>query len=118
MLNPEATMRPLNYDMLNIVIAVQRLKSFMIADSAIREAAGQESPSWFKSADAYYSEIPDSVMKVAGLHKNRSDFEKILAFQVTDEMMKTNIHNLSRFQFPADDRGEYPADSGAVKPQA
>jgi glutaredoxin-related protein len=118
MLNPEATMRPLNYDMLNIVIAVQRLKSFMIADSAIREAAGQESPSWFKSADAYYSEIPDSVTKVAGLHKNRSDFEKILAFQVTDEMMKTNIHNLSRFQFPADDRGEYPADSGAVKPQA
>lgn len=33
-------------------------------------------------------------------------------------MMKTNINNLSRFQFPVDDRGEYPADSGAVKLQA
>jgi hypothetical protein len=54
-------------------------------------------------------------MKVAGLHKNRSDFEKVLAFQVTDELLKTNINKLSRFQFPADDRVEYPAGSGAVK---
>jgi hypothetical protein len=38
-------MRRLNYDTLNIIVAVQRLRSFMIADSAIREAAGQESPS-------------------------------------------------------------------------
>jgi hypothetical protein len=43
-------MRRLNYDMLNIIVAVQRLRSFMIADSAIREAAGQENPSLFKSA--------------------------------------------------------------------
>lgn len=57
-------MRTLDYDMLNIVIAVQRLKSFMIADSAIREAAGQESPSWFETAYAYYSESPDSVMRL------------------------------------------------------
>jgi hypothetical protein len=43
--------RRLNCDMLNIVVAVQRLRSFMMADSAIREAAGQETPSWFKSAE-------------------------------------------------------------------
>jgi hypothetical protein len=101
--------------MLNVILAVQRLRSFMIVDSAIREAAGQESPSWFKTADAYYSEIPDSVMKVAGLHKNRSDFEKVLAFQVTDEMLKTNHNKLSRFEFPADNRGEYGSAPGAVK---
>ena len=111
-------MRPINYDMLNVILAVQRLRSFMIVDSAIREAAGQESPSWFKTADAYYSEIPDSVMKIAGLHKNRSDFEKVLAFQVTDEMLKTNLHKLSRFEFPADDRGEYGSAPGAVKHSA
>jgi hypothetical protein len=68
-------MRRLNYDTLNIILAGQRLRSFIIADSAIREAAGQETPSWFRSAESYYSEIPDCVMKVAGLHKNRSDFE-------------------------------------------
>lgn len=100
-------MRTLNYDMLNVILAVQRLRSFMIVDSAIREAAGQESPGWFRTADAYYSKIPDSVMKVAGLHKNRSDFEKVLAFQVTDEMLKTNHNKLSRFEFSADDLGIY-----------
>ena len=82
-------MRRLNYDTLNIIVAVQRLRSFMIADSAIREAAGQEAPSWFKSAESYYSEIPDCVMKVAGLHKNRSDFEKVLNFQVIDADKET-----------------------------
>jgi len=102
-------MRRLNYDTLNIILAVQRLQSFMIADSAIREAAGQGSPSWFKSAESYYSEIPDCVMKVAWLHKNRSDFEKVLGFQVTDEMLKTNHNLLSRFEFPADDLGVYTA---------
>ena len=35
-------MRRLNYDTLNLIVTVQRLRSFMIADSAIREAAGQE----------------------------------------------------------------------------
>jgi glutaredoxin-related protein len=107
-------MRRLNYDTLNIIVAVQRLRSFMIADSAIREAAGQETPSWFKSAESYYSEIPDCVMKVAGLHKNRSDFEKVLAFEVTDEMLKTNHNRLSQFEFPADDRDEYSAQPGAM----
>ncbi len=107
-------MRRLNYDMLNVVLAVQRLRSFMIADSSIREAAGQETPSWLKSAESYYSEIPDCVMKVAGLHKNRSDFEKVLNFQVTDEMLKTNQNKLSQFEFPADDRDEYGTGSGAV----
>lgn len=34
-------MRYLNYDLLNIILVVQRLRSFMIADGAIREAAGQ-----------------------------------------------------------------------------
>jgi glutaredoxin-related protein len=111
-------MRRLNYDTLNIILAVQRLRSFMIADSAIREAAGQETPSWFKSAESYYSEIPDCVMKVAGLHKNRSDFEKVLNFQVTDEILKTNHNRLSQFEFPADDRDEYPGKPGAVTIQA
>lgn len=52
-------------------------------------------------------------MKVAGLHKNRSDFEKVLNFQVTDEMLKTKHNKLSVFEFPADDRGEYRAEPGA-----
>ncbi|EIM30375.1 hypothetical protein [Microvirga lotononidis] len=107
-------MRSLNYDMLNIVLAVQRRRSFMIADSAIREPAGQESPSWFKSVESYYSEVPDCVMKVAGLHKNRSDFEKVLNFEVTDQMLTTNHNKLSQFEFPADDRGEYRAETEAV----
>ncbi|WP_114947262.1 hypothetical protein [Microvirga calopogonii] len=107
-------MRRLNYDTLNIIVAVQRLRSFMIADSAIREAAGQENPSWFKSAESYYSEIPDCVMKVAGLHNNRSDFEKVLNFEVTDEMLKTNHNKLSIFEFPGDDRDEYRAETGVV----
>ena len=111
-------MRRLNYDALNIILAVQRLRSFMIADGAIREAAGQETPSLFKSAESYYSEIPDCVMKMACLHKNQSDFEKVLAFQVTDEMLKTNHNKLSRFEFPADDRGEYGSEPGAVKLRA
>jgi hypothetical protein len=102
-------MRRLNYDTLNLIVAVQRLRSFMIADSAIREAAGQETPSWFKSAESYYSEIPDCVMKVAGLHKNRSDFEKVLNYQVTDEILKTNHNQLLRFEFSADDLGVYAA---------
>jgi glutaredoxin-related protein len=111
-------MRRLNYDALNIIVAVQRLRSFMIADSAIREAAGQEAPSWFKSAESYYSEIPDCVMNVAGLHKNRSDFEKVLNFKITDEMLKTNHNKLSQFEFPADDRDEYRAETGAVAIQS
>lgn len=111
-------MRRLNYDALNIILAVQRFRGFVIADNAIREAAGQETPSWFRSAEAYYSEIPDCVMNVAGLHKNRSDFEKVLNFQVTDEMLKTNHKRLSQFEFPADDRDEYPAKPGAVTIQA
>jgi hypothetical protein len=111
-------MRRLNYDTLNIILAVQRLRSFMIADSAIREAAGQETPSWFKSAESYYSEIPDCVMKVAGLHKNRSDFEKVLNFQVTDEILKTNHNKLSQFEFPADDRNGFRADPGVMTIQA
>jgi hypothetical protein len=102
-------MRRLNYDTLNIIVAVQRLRSFMIADSAIREAAGRESPSWFKSAESYYSDIPDCVMKIAGLHKNRSDFEKVLNFQITNEILETNHNQLSRFEFPADDLGVYAA---------
>jgi hypothetical protein len=57
-------------------------------------------------------------MKIAGLHKNRSDFEKVLAFQVTDAMLKTNHNKLSRFEFPADDRGEYRSEPGAVKLRA
>jgi len=111
-------MRRLNYDTLNIIVAAQRLRSFMIADSAIREAAGQESPSWSKSAESYFSEIPDCVMKVAGLHKNRSDFEKVLNFNVTDEMLKTNHNSLSQFESPADGRDEYRTETGVVTIQS
>jgi hypothetical protein len=57
-------------------------------------------------------------MKVAGLHKNRSDFEKVLNFQITDEMLKTNINKLSQFEFPADDRNEYHTEPGAMTIQA
>ena len=48
-------------------------------------------------------------MKVAGLHKNRSDFEKVLNYQVTDEILKTNHNQLLRFEFSADDLGVYAA---------
>ncbi|MFC1459376.1 hypothetical protein ACETIH_22275 [Microvirga arabica] len=108
-------MRRLNYDALDIILAVQHLLSFMIADGAIRETAGQETPSWFRSAEAYHPEIPDCVMKIACLHKNCSDFEKVLNFQVTDEMLNTNQNKLSRFEFPADGRGEYGSELGGVK---
>jgi hypothetical protein len=57
-------------------------------------------------------------MKVAGLHKNRSDFEKVLNFQVTDEMLKTNHNKLPQFEFPADDRDEFRAYPGAMTIQA
>jgi hypothetical protein len=49
-------------------------------------------------------------MNVACLHKNRSDFENVLNFQVTDEMLKTNHNKLSQFEFPADVRDEYRAE--------
>ncbi|WP_262300218.1 hypothetical protein [Microvirga sesbaniae] len=111
-------MRRLNYDTLNIIVAAQRLRSFRIADGVIREAAGKDAPSWFKSAKSYYSEIPDCVMKVAGLHKNRSDFEKVLNFNVTDETLKTNHNKLFGFEFPADDRDEYRTETGVVTIQS
>lgn len=54
------------------------------------------------------------MMKVAGLHKDSSDFKKILNFQITDEIRNTSHNQLSRFEFPADDLGGYTAAASGL----
>jgi len=100
-------MRSLNREMLDVIIAVQRLKDFIIADTAVRADAGRPRRDWFAETETYFSEIPDTVMRAAGLHKNRNDLEEVLRFEVTPAMLHTEYSKLGQFPFPGDPRGEF-----------
>ena len=102
-------MRSLNREMLDVIIAVQRLKDFIIADTAFRADAGRPRRDWFAETETYFSEIPDAVMRAAGLHKNRNDLEEALRFEVTPTMLQTEFSKLGQFSFPNDPRGEFKA---------
>lgn len=100
-------MRRLNKQMLSVIQATQRLRSFVISDNHVREQAGLPERDWVKECEAYYSAIPDAVMKSARLHKNLSDLEDVLAFKVTPEMTATDYGDLGKFDFTRDSRQEY-----------
>jgi len=105
-------MRQMNKAMLNVIIATQARKWFVLADSSIAEDAGQGMRDWFKETEGYYTQLPDTVLAEAGLHKNRNDFEEVVGFTVTPEMRSTSYEDLGRFEFPSDPLGEYGTAAG------
>jgi hypothetical protein len=91
----QGTPRPLNREALIILQAVQAHKQFTIADIPVHPDAGN----WHARTRQYFRDLPDELMKAAGIHKNEADFECVLDFVITDEMLNAEFEKLGRFSF-------------------
>jgi hypothetical protein len=85
-------MRHLNKAALDIICAVQAFRTFAIYDGNVN----LDNQDWFRACNQYYDDIPDALMREAGLVKNRYDFDLVLDFTVTAEIRRTAFFLLDR----------------------
>jgi hypothetical protein len=71
------------------------------------------------SVHPLHNTVLGNIVQRTGLNDGfMGDTAKVLNFEVTDEMLKTNHNKLSQFEFLADDRNEYRAETGVVAIQS
>ena len=86
----------LNKEILNTVLAVQYYKKHKIAEGILLNTKNRD---WYTPTEEYYHSLPDYILEKAGLKKNINDFEKVLNYNVTDEMLSTLFSGLWIFDF-------------------
>lgn len=102
--------RQINVQMLNLIRAVQANRDFLELEERLIVGARVRMMRFPVEAQvkAWFKAIPDLVMGSAGLEQTHDELQRILAFQVTPEMVSAkNDFELLQFQFP--DGGENPS---------
>lgn len=91
---PDNTPVCLNETLLDLILFIQRARSYYISRAAI-----QGSPAdWYPEVKRDYDDTPGSVFEKAGIAKNKHNFEEMLRFPVTDEMWRCQAEDLGQFK--------------------
>lgn len=91
-------MRSLNKKILDVILTIQTYAQFKRREA---RTLGKDLSvyDWEKDAEEYYYNLPNEILKGLRLRKNKLDFEKVLYFKVTDEIMSTEVEKLNQFRF-------------------
>ncbi|MFA6105906.1 MAG: hypothetical protein WC725_04955 [Patescibacteria group bacterium] len=86
--------RPLTKKLLSIIIAVQDYAKYHRSHNImLRNNNIQETSYWFEETRDYYFGLPTKILKNAKLKPSTDDFEYVLSFKVTPEMLKIEFKN-------------------------
>ena len=85
----------LDKNKLNIIVSVQRYKSFIIANARMLN----KKIDWYEETEKYYYGIPSEIIENEGLKQNINDLERILMYKITDKILSCPENELSKFTF-------------------
>lgn len=91
----------LNEGKLNIILAVQKFKEYKYNEEILLKDNESSKPKLdlYKATLEYYNSLPQDILEKEGLTKCVSDFEKVLNFKVTDEIMESEMYQLWKHKF-------------------
>ena len=93
------TTQRLSRRLLSLILYVQAYRNFAIQRTNYAQARNRraKTTNWHAETINFYNGLPDRDLQALNLHKNINDFETILNFTVTEEMLHTK--NLGKFVF-------------------
>ena len=91
----------LNTTLLNLIIYIQKTKESEAALSLLlNEEFRTRDYNVFNIVETKYFKLPKEIFVSAGIKRSRENFEMILSFPVTQEMLNVQEDELSRFEVP------------------
>jgi hypothetical protein len=85
--------------LLNFILMIQTYRLLKIRESEFNIQQGLPNADWYEETKKYYNSVDSSVLAQYGLSKNIASYMKILDYKITDEMMNTEVHEVSKFEF-------------------
>lgn len=85
----------LTKDLLNLIILIQSYKYLIVSENVVFKT----NRDWYSETKMYYYSINKEILNNIGISTNNYDFENILGFKITSEMMSSKYDELSRFEF-------------------
>jgi len=85
----------LNENLLGLIIMIQDYNKLKRSEKMFYK----NDSDCYRETMIYYNSVDDEMIKELGLKKNRIDFEKIIHFEVTEEIMDTLYSELEKFTF-------------------
>jgi hypothetical protein len=91
----------MNEKLLGLIHLVQTYRDLLIRENMLHESFGQEIPNkdWWKECWQYYIELPQEYLDELNLRKNTLDFESVVNYKLTDEMLMCEYKYLNRYEF-------------------
>lgn len=84
----------LNGKLLNLIHLIQAKKTLSLNESQMNLTSD-----WHNATKQYFEALDNKLIDDLGLAKNYYCLEAILAFNITDEMNRTNTEDLGKFSF-------------------
>jgi hypothetical protein len=88
----------LTKELLSLILMVQAYKKLMIHQSIFYGYFKQQTTDWYRETQKYYHLLDTGLLHQVGLKKNLHDFEKVISYDVTDEIMDTD-EDLDNYEF-------------------
>lgn len=86
----------INETLLDLITYIQSVKKQAISKSQLTK---DENVNWLKITRDTYYELDKTFFEKAGILQNTYNFEKILSYQVTDDILQAEYAQLGKFLF-------------------
>lgn len=83
--------------LLDLIVMIQDYKRWKISEGVFNDHFRKKSD-WYEETKRYYSSIPSEYLAKLGLKKNIQDFEKVLNYPVTCEMLNATEEELEQME--------------------
>lgn len=85
----------LNMTLLNLIIAVQDKRKFLVSHRLLTRT---EDIDWYLETRKYFFNIEEQIIKKAGIIPNLQTFEKILSCKLPEGCEEVEYHELNKFE--------------------
>lgn len=88
----------LTEELLELICMVQRYKAYLISKNMFDKSEGKTD--WYRETEILFNSLNNETLAKYKLSKNKISFEKVLHFEITEEIESTLFEELpSRFSF-------------------
>lgn len=90
--------------LLLLISLIQSYVKYNIDLGILEENSGDNKTDWYSKANEYYYSLDEKYFEAAGIKQNKWYLEQIIHYDISNEIDKTEYHELDKFTFPEESK--------------